>query len=54
MHIPDDKDRLVMLDDILLSRKDTLIDSISIDSEFIFSNNFHCNEKHIHQNVFEI
>ena len=37
MQLPKDEDRLVMLEDILLSRKDTLIDSISIDSEFIFS-----------------
>ena len=30
------ENRLVMLEDILLNQKDTLIDSISIDSEFIF------------------
>ena len=31
MQLPKDEDRLVMLEDILLSRKDTLIDSISTD-----------------------
>jgi transposase-like protein len=39
--------RLVMLDDILLKRKDTLIDSISIDSEFVFkSKPSHCPHCH--------
>ena len=39
--------RLVMLDDILLRQKDTLIDSISIDSEFIFSDKpSHCPHCH--------
>ena len=51
MSIPKDEDRLVMLDDILLSRKDTLIDSISIDSEFVFSDKPshcpHCHHKDI-------
>ena len=47
MSILNDKDRMVMLDDILLSRKDTLIDSISIDSEFVFSDKpSHCPHCH--------
>ena len=49
MSLPKGEDRLVMLDDILLSRKDTLIDSISIDSEFVFkSKPSHC--PHCHAN----
>ena len=49
MQLPKDEDRLVMLDDILLRRKDTLIDSISIDSEFVFSDKpAHC--PHCHHN----
>tara|TARA_R110002020_G_scaffold27466_1_gene88522 strand:+ start:688 stop:1014 length:327 start_codon:yes stop_codon:yes gene_type:complete len=43
------ENRLVMLEDILLNQKDTLIDSISIDSEFIFSDKpSHC--PHCHNN----
>ena len=42
------ENRLVMLEDILLNQKDTLIDSISIDSEFIFSDKpSHCPHCHI-------
>ena len=49
MSLPQDEDRIVMLDDILLSKKDTLIDSISIDSEFVFSDKpSHC--PHCHNN----
>lgn len=49
MTLPQDEDRMVMLDDILLSKKDTLIDSISIDSEFVFSDKpAHC--PHCHNN----
>ena len=42
MSIPKDiraelsKCKMVMLDDILLSNKSTLIDSISVDSNFVF------------------
>jgi transposase-like protein len=49
MQVPKGEDRLVMLDDILFRRKDTLIDSISIDSEFVFSDK-PANCPHCHHN----
>ena len=45
------ENRLVMLEYILLRQKDTLIDSISIDSEFIFLDKpSHCPHCH-HDNI---